>query len=129
MHPARVRLQVQLPNEPMPRSVEEVVYRVTQECLQNIARHSRATAVNLDLHTADKTIELSVRDNGAGFRADQVGGNSKSFGLAGMRDRAKLLGGTLRVSSRLGRGTRIQLTLPLHAAPVVSNGKDSRTVD
>lgn len=129
LHPAAVRLRVHLGNEPLARPVEEVVYRVTQECLQNIARHSGATAVNLDLHVADKNIELSVADNGAGFCADQVGGRRNSFGLAGMRERAELLGGTLRVVARLGQGTRIRLQLPLDPAAVESNGKDSRTVD
>ena len=129
IHSARVRLRIHLPKDPISRPVEEVVYRVVQECLHNIARHSRATAVNLDLHAADKSIELSVRDNGAGFCADQVGGKPKSFGLAGMQERAKLLGGTLRVISRPGQGTRIRLELPLQAAPVVTNGKDSHTVD
>jgi len=122
-------LRIGLPNEPISRPVAEVVYRVTQECLHNIARHSQASAVNLDLHAADKNIELSVCDNGAGFCADQVGGKLKSFGLAGMRERAELLGGTLGVLSRPGQGARIRLKLPLHVAPVVSNGKDSRIVD
>jgi signal transduction histidine kinase len=129
IHSARVRLRVHLPNKPISRPVAEVVYRVAQECLHNIARHSQATAVNLNLLTADKNIELSVRDNGAGFCADQVGGQPKSFGLTGMRERAKLLGGTLRVTSSPGQGARIRLELPLDAARVISNGKNSHTVD
>jgi two-component system, NarL family, sensor histidine kinase UhpB len=129
LHPARVRLRVCLRGGAVSRPVEEVIYRVTQECLQNIARHSRATAVNLDLHAADKNIELSVDDNGAGFCTDQIGGRVNSFGLAGMQERAELLGGTLRVLTGPGQGTRIRLQLPLHSVPVVSNGKDSRIVD
>lgn len=129
LHPARVRLRIHFRGEAVCRPIEEVIYRVTQECFQNIARHSRASAVNLDLLGADKNIELSVTDNGAGFCADHVEGKVNSFGLTGMRDRAELLGGTLRVLTRPGKGTRIRLQLPLHSVPVVSNGKDSRIVD
>ncbi len=129
VHQARVRLQLRLPEPALPRAVQEVVYRVVQESLHNIARHSQATAVNLRLYGADKNIKLSVVDNGAGFCADQAGGNPKSFGLAGMRERAALLGGTLEVSSEPGQGTRITLELPLGSAQVNGNGKDSRIAD
>lgn len=125
----RVRLCIRMGGQPVPRAVAEVLYRVTQECLHNIAKHSQATAVNLRLHSTDKNIELSVIDNGAGFRADQVAGKLSSFGLAGMRQRAKLLGGTLEISGRPGKGARIRLELPREIARVVGNGKDSRTVN
>ena len=126
-HPARVRLRAQLGESPLPMPLQEVLYRVTQECLHNIARHSRATAVNLDLHAADKSIELSIRDNGVGFRADQAS-NPGSFGLAGMRQRAASLGGKLAVTSGPGKGTCIRLDLPLSTL-VVCNGKDSSSVN
>lgn len=129
IHPARLRLHLRIGGVRLSTPLQEVIYRVTQECLHNIARHSGASQVNLDLHVADKSIELSVRDNGAGFCADQAGGKPGSFGLAGMRARAALLGGALAVSSRPGKGTRIRLELPLAAAPVVTDGKDSCSID
>lgn len=129
IYSGRVRLSIATSQQPLPRAVAEVIYRVTQECLHNIAKHSQATAVNLQLHSTDKNIELSVIDNGAGFRADQVAGKLSSFGLAGMRQRAKLLGGTLEISSRPGKGARIRLELPRDVARVVGNGKNSRTVN
>lgn len=128
-HSARVRLRVRLGRRALPRPVEEVIYRVSQESLQNIAQHSQADHVNLHLHAADKRIELSVRDDGAGFCADQASGKPNGFGLRGMRERAALLGGTLAIASQPGKGTRIRLELPLAAAPVVSNGKDSRSIN
>jgi two-component system sensor histidine kinase UhpB len=127
IHPASVRLRVQGLNGPLPRPVEEVIYRVAQECLQNVARHTRASHVNLCLRAADKRIRLSVADDGAGFCADPAVGKPKSFGLAGMRERAALLGGTLVVGSKPGKGTSVTLELPLRSATVVSNGKDSRS--
>jgi signal transduction histidine kinase len=103
-----------------------VIYRVAQECLQNVAKHSGATCVNLSLRSTDKRIRLSVRDNGAGFCADQALSKPKSFGLTGMRERALLLGGTLHIATAPGKGTEVTLDLP---APVVLNGKDSHTFD
>jgi signal transduction histidine kinase len=108
---------------------QEVIYRVAQECLQNIAKHSGATQVNLSLRSADKSIRLSVADNGAGFCAETARNQPMSFGLAGMRERAALLGGTLAVRSAPGEGARITLQLPRSSAPVTRNGKNSRTLD
>jgi signal transduction histidine kinase len=127
-HPAGLRLRIST-FEGLSRQTQEVIYRVAQECLQNIAKHSRATQVNLSLGTADKSIRLSVADNGAGFCAETARNQPMSFGLAGMRERAALLGGTLAVRSAPGVGARITLQLPLSSAPVTRNGKNSRTLD
>ncbi|MBZ5578686.1 MAG: sensor histidine kinase [Acidobacteriia bacterium] len=129
VHGARVRLRSEGLREGLPRQTEEVIYRVTQEGLHNIAKHTQATCVNLCLRAADKRIRLSVADNGAGFRTDRAGSKPKSFGLAGMRERVALLGGTLAVQSAPGKGTRVTLELPLTAAPVEIHGKDSRSFD
>jgi signal transduction histidine kinase len=118
MHPAALRLRIPAPLDHLPVPTQEVIYRVAQECLQNIAKHSRATRVNLSLTTADKSIRLSVADNGAGFCAETARNQPMSFGLAGMRERAALLGGTLAVRSAPGVGVRITLQLPLSSAPV-----------
>jgi signal transduction histidine kinase len=91
---------------------QEVIYRVAQESLQNIARHSRATQVNLCLSSADKRFRLSVRDNGAGLSGETTMGKPLSFGLTGMRERAALLGGTLVVQSAPGKGVAVTLELP-----------------
>jgi signal transduction histidine kinase len=91
---------------------QEVVYRVAQESLQNIAKHSCASRVSLCLSSADKRFRLSIRDNGSGFNPDLVRGKPLSFGLAGMRERAALLGGTLAVRSIPGKGATVTLKLP-----------------
>jgi signal transduction histidine kinase len=127
IHPAEVRLRISVSSEPLPMQIQEVIYRVAQECLQNVAKHSQATHVNLSLKAADKSIRLSVTDNGAGFSAETVGSKPMSFGLAGMRERAALLGGTLAVRSRPGKGTTVALELPRTSAQVAPYGKDSRT--
>jgi len=105
MHPAKVNLRVGANSAGFPRQIQEVIYRVAQECLQNIAKHSKATHVNLLLQSADKRIRLSVRDNGAGMSETAEADKPLSFGLAGMRERAALLGGTLTILSEPGKGS------------------------
>lgn len=120
-----VPVRVTLCRQRVPRRMEEVIYRVAQECLHNIARHSRAKHVNLCLRAADKKIKLSVADDGAGFRVDAGRGKPMSFGLTGMRQRAALLGGVLAVRSAPGAGTRVILELPFRPVPVKAHGKNS----
>ena len=128
-HPAALQLRLSPGAAHPPGPVAEVVYRVAQECLQNIAKHSGATRVNLSLGATDKNLRLCVRDNGAGFSADKAWSKPASFGLSGMRERAGLLGGSLAVRSAPGKGTQIVLDMPINHAPVNSNAKDSRTVN
>jgi signal transduction histidine kinase len=129
VHPAGLRLRIPALSGSLPTRTQEVIYRVAQECLQNIAKHSRATRVNLSLSTADKSIRLSVADNGAGFCAETARNQPMSFGLAGMRERAALLSGTLALRSAPGEGAKVTLQLPRSSAPVTRNGKNSRTSD
>jgi len=88
-----------------------VVYRVAQEALSNAARHSGAghVAVRLRRHGNDGEVELEVADDGRGFAFDESEGG---LGIAGMRERALLIGGELTIESRPGRGTTVRLTVP-----------------
>jgi signal transduction histidine kinase len=134
MDGAALQMRLKLATEPLPQGVQEVVYRVAQESLLNIAKHSRAKCVKLSLRAADLFIRLSVSDDGAGFRDGADVRKLTSFGLAGMRQRAALLGGTLAVESALGKGVTVRLELPLAAtsksmAQVKLNGKNTRIVD
>lgn len=134
LHAASLRVRMAIPSSSMsshqiPMETQEVIYRVAQECLQNIAKHSQATRVNLSLVAADKKIRLSVADNGAGFCAETALRKPMSFGLVGMRERAVLLGGTLTVRSQPGRGTSVILELPQSSARMAGNVKNSDTVN
>jgi len=126
-HPATLRLRISGSWDGFPRQIQEVIYRVAQESLQNIAKHSQATHVNLFLREADKSIRLSVTDNGAGFGAETASSKPMTFGLAGMRERAALLGGRLAIRSAPGKGTTISLDLPA-SSTVAHHGKDSHSV-
>jgi two-component system, NarL family, sensor histidine kinase UhpB len=87
-----------------------VVYRVAQEALSNAARHSGASRVTVSLRRReDGGVELDVADDGRGFAFDESEGG---LGIAGMRERALLIGGELTIESRPGRGTTVHLTVP-----------------
>jgi signal transduction histidine kinase len=120
---AAVRLRIRLAAG-LPIDAQEVIYRVAQEALQNVAKHARATQVNVSLEVTDKSIRLRVVDNGAGFAVKAASGQPMSFGLAGMRERAELLGGTLVVRSAPGKGAAVTLRLPV-SATVASNAQNS----
>ena len=87
-----------------------VVYRVAQEALSNAARHSGAAHVAVTLRRReDGGVELEVGDDGRGFAFDE---SERGLGIAGMRERALLIGGELTIESRPGRGTTVRLTVP-----------------
>ena len=94
----------------LPADVQVVIYRVAQEALVNAARHSGASRIEVSLERQGADVALLVRDNGRGFPfADE----SKGLGLSGMRERALLVGGTLEVDSRPGKGTTVTLRVPM----------------
>lgn len=88
------------------------VFRVAQEALTNVARHARASRVAVKLRFRDETLQLAVLDDGVGF---DPRANGAGLGLAGMRERAALLGGSVDVRSAPGRGTRVVLKLAVEA--------------
>jgi signal transduction histidine kinase len=117
-HIAALRIRIAMDGDAVPATVQEVVYRVAQESLQNVVKHSGAAHVNLSLCMADKTIRLRVSDDGAGFDAAAARSKPMSFGLTGMQERAALLGGNLAVRSAPEKGTTVTLELPRQAAHV-----------
>jgi signal transduction histidine kinase len=121
-HGAAIRVRVSGDWECVSRQSQEVIYRVAQESLQNIAKHSQATRVNLLLQSTDKKIRLSVSDNGTGFAKEAAMNKPMSFGLAGMRERAKLLAGDLAIRSVPGRGVTVVLELPQSSSAGMHHG-------
>lgn len=87
-----------------------VVYRIVQEALTNVARHARASRVNVRISPKGRRLRIQIWDDGVGFNPKEV---KKSTGLSGMRERALSLGGDIIVDSGPGKGTRIIATLPL----------------
>ncbi len=95
-----------------PRALSICLYRVTQEALRNVARHSGASSVEVDLRAVDGGLELTVQDNGVGFNSTRKQARP-SLGVAGMRQRLSLADGELLIESAPGGGTTIVARAPL----------------
>jgi two-component system NarL family sensor kinase len=108
-------VELELTDDRLPEHVEIALYRIAQECLQNIVKHARATTARLRFTVADDTARLEVTDDGIGFDAGAVtpAPDGSGYGLRSMSERAELVGGRLRVTSRVGSGTTITTTVPL----------------
>jgi signal transduction histidine kinase len=94
--------------------LETTIYRISQEALTNAAKHGHAQRVAVEITESQTTVKLTVRDDGAGF--DPVA-STAGFGLLGMRERVRLLGGTVRVQSAVGDGTRVTARFPVQRSP------------
>lgn len=90
------------------------VFRICQEALNNVGKHARAKEVAVEFTADAESLELIVRDDGCGFDPDDIN-KTGSFGLRGIRERARGLGGRISIDSRPGEGTCISLRLPLSA--------------
>jgi two-component system sensor histidine kinase UhpB len=97
---------------PLSRETELVIYRVAQESLTNALRHSDAAIVTVSLTSSSDTIRLTVADDGKGI-PDRL--PAATAGIAGMRERALLVGGRLSIGSPQGQGTEVELTVPVEA--------------
>ena len=91
--------------------LETAVFRIVQESLNNACRHSRTDKIRVELLQQDHQIQLSIRDWGIGFREEEV--DKQRFGLQGIRERARLLGGSATIETALDQGTHIRVCLPI----------------
>jgi signal transduction histidine kinase len=96
----------------LPREIALCVYRVAQAALRNVVRHAQSTRSTMRLDAAANELTLCIRDYGVGF--DRIGPGKTGVGLASMRERARLIRARLSVRSRLGKGTKVTLTIPLN---------------
>ncbi len=96
------------------------LFRIFQEILTNVARHSQASKVRVLLKTEGANLVLEVKDNGRGIEPEQMAGTG-SLGLLGMQERATVLGGKVDIHSQKGRGTTITVTIPVGRAVAAEN--------
>jgi signal transduction histidine kinase len=111
----RIQLEYDAGREPgrLAQQIEDALYRVVQEALSNVTKHSGATHAEVLVRESEETIEVVVRDEGTGFDADA---ESTGFGLLGMRERVALVDGGLTIESSPGTGTQIRVSLPIRRA-------------
>ena len=106
----RVKRELQGTLPPLSAEVELVLYRIAQESLTNALRHSGADSATVSLTADAESVTLRVADDGKGMPAELPRGTA---GIAGMRERALLVGGRLTIDSRPGQGTEVRLTIPV----------------
>jgi signal transduction histidine kinase len=100
---------------PLPKDVKLCIYRIAQESLRNVAKHSGARLVRVYLGKSDNAIRLSISDNGCGFDINSSTAR-KGLGLLSMRERLRLVGGALTIRSAPGSGTQIDVLVPVRAS-------------
>jgi len=112
----QIDLEVELTDTRLPDHIELALYRIAQECLQNVVKHASATTARLSFTLDDDTARLEIVDDGVGFDtfehplgSDEMGG----YGLLSMAERAEIVGGRLNIRSRPGSGTAVTATIPL----------------
>jgi signal transduction histidine kinase len=112
-----------LPDEPsrLAGEIETALFRIAQECVTNAVRHGQAREVRVLLCYSPACVTLTVVDLGRGFDASVLDGEGKhdtplrGMGIAGMRERARLIGGRLRLRSRPGHGCVVRITIPMRS--------------
>ena len=107
------QVELSLPSElgPLDPMLEGTIFRIVQEALTNVRRHSQSETVAVELTCGKGRLRLEVRDHGVGFEPSQL--SKKRFGLRGIKERARLFGGHATIESAPGKGTRIVVELPM----------------
>jgi signal transduction histidine kinase len=114
-----IRVDIHGEERDLDDAMKITIFRIIQECLNNVIKHAQATHVNIHVHFEEQRVRINVFDNGVGFDQDQVRQrrtSRPSLGIAGMEERAALLGGTVNVQSRPGYGTEVEALIPYHHA-------------
>jgi two-component system sensor histidine kinase UhpB len=116
-----IACEVRLPSKSLalPSETSTAIFRVFQEALTNVARHAKATSVNMSLETRADSIVLQLEDNGKGIPPEAIG-DPRSLGLLGMAERASSLGGHVAVAPVAPHGTRVTLQLPWKSGAAAS---------
>ena len=111
-----IKVKLEKSGHPITRlgpSIEMTFLRIAQEALINIARHARASQVTLSLRQEDHAIRMIIEDNGSGIESWQDANRPGSHGLTIMRERAEAFGGSLNVRSAAGKGTKVEVSIPV----------------
>jgi len=99
----------------MPSDISDCIYHIVGECLRNAAKHSQGGAVFVDVSLVGNVLHLSVRDNGVGFSQSESSAR-RGIGIVAMKERARLVGGTVSIRADVAEGTTVSVEVPVNAA-------------
>lgn len=124
---AGIQFNLDVPEDTLqlPTMLTTTLFRITQEAVNNIVRHSQASTASISLRQDQKEIYLQVEDNGLGFEHQQGPGEAiqlEQWGLLGIQERVALVGGEFNIASQPGKGTILQITVPLMTSGERSHG-------
>jgi signal transduction histidine kinase len=111
-----IHLQAEGLEERLPHRVEDIVFAIVREAINNIKKHARANNVWLTVIRDEKELLTTIRDDGQGFSVEEVEisyATRGSIGLLNLYERAEMLGGQISIESAPGQGTTVRLTVPL----------------
>jgi signal transduction histidine kinase len=106
-----IEKEIDIQENEVPETLKTVIYRISQEAMNNIAKHSKASIVSLSLKKKGGAVKLTIQDNGRGFDLEaalSAESYQKGLGLSSMRERAELSGGSFSIESMIGKGTTIR---------------------
>ncbi len=103
----RITRDIDAVEDAFPKSLKTVIFRVIQEAMNNVAKHSGADSIHIELTGREEFVSLSIKDNGVGISKHEWPGVRCGFGMAGMRERVESLGGVFEVESEPGKGTSV----------------------
>lgn len=106
----RLDVLLDVESENIPKAISYQLFRIVQECLTNVMKHAEASQVKIALSADSKKIQLNVSDNGKGLPANL---KSQGFGIRGMQERVESMHGSLEINSEPGKGTSLQVSIPL----------------
>jgi signal transduction histidine kinase len=102
-------------DKPLANDIRVVLFQAVRELLHNIAKHAKATQVNISIEQDLDKIKVCVKDNGAGFEPSKISAAKGGFGLFNIRERLEHIGGSLLIDSKIGQGSQIVIIAPLEA--------------
>lgn len=125
----QLQVDLDLADHRLPEHIEIALYRIAQECLQNIVKHARATGARMRFGLHQGAARLEVADNGIGFDTSgaDVTEPGEGYGMQSMAERAELVGGTLQIMSRPGSGTTIVVMVPVQSPTTTDEISTSST--